>query len=64
MRALLAVALLAGAAYAVPADAGCVGVQQAGFCSEAGCTDMCHWDMWIYCDVDKAGKVCDLVDPT
>ena len=32
-------------------------MRQAGVCSQAGCTDRIH------CDVDKADKVCDLVDP-
>ena len=67
MRRLLgvaAVAVVAVVAPAVPASAGCTGTEQVALCSEAGCTDACHWDIWVECEVPKADPVCSLVDPT
>lgn len=64
MRRVVVASLLAAAfAPAAPAVADCTGTKQVALCSDAGCTDLCHWDVWVRCDVPKADVVCDLVDP-
>lgn len=64
MRLLLAAAAVAVAVAAPAATADCTGTKQVAVCSDAGCTDLCHWDVWVECEVPKADPACALVDPT